>query len=124
MPRCQARRRTVRIIHTENMPAASQTKHAAASSLHHTQGCCALKQLHAATMCIACRTYASYADDLEQLARSLGVQQFYMIGVSGGGPYAYAAAAYLPDRVLGVMTISTIAQAGDCQTCRQHKSAA
>ena len=64
-------------------------------------------------MCIACRTYASYAEDLEQLAGSLGVQQFYVIGVSGGGPYTYAAAAYLPDRVLGVMTISTLAQAGD-----------
>ena len=51
-------------------------------------------------------------DDLRQLADSLSVRQFFMIGVSGGGPYAYAAAALLPERVLGVMTISTIAQAG------------
>ena len=93
-----------------------QMKHAAASSIHCMDGCPELKRLHAATMYIACRTYASYADDLEQLAGSLGVQQFYVIGVSGGGPYTYAAAAYLPDRVLGAMTISTLAQAGGCQT--------
>ena len=58
------------------------------------------------------RSYESYVDDLRQLADSLSVRQFFMIGVSGGGPYAYAAAALLPERVLGVMTISTIAQAG------------
>ena len=80
------------------------------------EGCPALEHLHSLIMCIACRTYASYADDLEQLAGSLGVQQFYVIGVSGGGPYTYAAAAYLPDQVLGAMTISTLAQAGGCQT--------
>ena len=62
------------------------------------------------------RSYESYADDLGQLADSLGVRQFFMIGVSGGGPYAYAAAALLPERVLGVMTISTIAQAGALDT--------
>ena len=59
------------------------------------------------------RSFESYADDLRQLADSLGVRHFYMIGVSGGGPYAYAAAVLLPERVLGVMTISTIAQAGE-----------
>ena len=58
------------------------------------------------------RSYKSYADDLKQLADSLGVRQFFVIGVSGGGPYTYAAAALLPERVLGVMTISTLAQAG------------
>lgn len=59
------------------------------------------------------RSYESYADDLKQLADSLGVRQFFVIGVSGGGPYTYAAAALLPERVLGVMTISTLAQAGE-----------
>jgi len=58
------------------------------------------------------RSYESYADDLKQLADSLGVRQFFVIGVSGGGPYTYAAAALLPECVLGVMTISTLAQAG------------
>ena len=81
-------------------------------------------RLRAQTMCMACRTYASYAEDLEQLAGSLGVQQFYVIGVSGGGPYTYAAAAYLPDQVLGVMTISTLAQAGTCHTHCRFTSAA
>ena len=101
-----------------------QTRHAAASPVHCNQKCPAFKQPHAVMMCIARRTYASYADDLAQLAGSLGVQQFYVIGVSGGGPYTYAAAAYLPDRVLGVMTISTIAQAGTCQTYSCFMSAA
>ena len=55
-------------------------------------------------------------DDLRQLADSLGVHHFFVIGVSGGGPYTYAAAAQLPERVLGAMTISTIAQAGVCNT--------
>lgn len=62
------------------------------------------------------RSYESYVDDLRQLADSLGVRQFFMIGVSGGGPYAYAAAALLPERVLGVVTISTITQAGALDT--------
>lgn len=51
-------------------------------------------------------------EDLEQLADHLGVDQFFVVGVSGGGPYAYAAAYYLPDRVRGVMTISTLSPAG------------
>ena len=91
-----------------------QTRHAAANVVTKVRG--TLHQSNALTMGTSCRTYASYADDLEQLAGSLGVQQFYVIGVSGGGPYTYAAAAYLPDRVLGLMTISTLAQAGDRQT--------
>ena len=64
------------------------------------------------------RTFASYADDLAQLADSLGVRQFFVVGVSGGGPYAYAAVALLPERVQGVMTISTLAQAGN--GCKLH----
>ena len=103
-----------RTLRSRSIPAALRLS---MRQLHlYTKWMVALKCLHALSMCIACRTYASYADDLEQLAGSLGVQQFYVIGVSGGGPYTYAAAAYLPDRVLGVMTISTLAQAGACQT--------
>ncbi len=64
------------------------------------------------TLLLHGRSYESYVDDLRQLADSLGVHQFSVIGVSGGGPYTYAAAALLPERVLGAMTISTVAQAG------------
>ncbi|CAL8465337.1 g4872 [Coccomyxa elongata] len=58
------------------------------------------------------RTFKSYAEDLAALADYLKAAQFFMVGVSGGGPYAYAAAHYLPDRVRGVMTISTLAPSG------------
>lgn len=40
------------------------------------------------------------------------------MGVFGVGPYAYAAAALLPERELGVMTISTITQAGEHTSVR------
>jgi len=47
------------------------------------------------------------------LADGLGLRAFFVVGVSGGGPYALAAAAYLPPgRVRGVLTISSPAPAG------------
>ncbi len=59
------------------------------------------------------RTFRSYAEDLGGLADHLKAPQFFVVGVSGGGPYAYAAAHFLPDRVRGVMTISTLAPASE-----------
>lgn len=59
------------------------------------------------------RTFKSYVEDLGALADHLKAPQFFVVGVSGGGPYAYAAAHNLPDRVRGVMTISTLAPAGE-----------
>lgn len=59
------------------------------------------------------RTFKNYVEDLGALADHLKAPQFFVVGVSGGGPYAYAAAHYLPDRVRGVMTISTLAPAGE-----------
>ena len=44
-------------------------------------------------------TVADFASDLEQLADSLGVERFHVVGWSMGGPYAAAVAAALPQRV-------------------------
>jgi pimeloyl-ACP methyl ester carboxylesterase len=40
-----------------------------------------------------------WAGDLEQLAGALGIAQFAVVGLSGGGPYAAACAYRLPQRV-------------------------
>ena len=45
------------------------------------------------------RTLAGWADDVIALADVLAVDQFAVLGYSGGGPYALAAAAGAPDRV-------------------------
>ena len=39
------------------------------------------------------------ADDLKSLADTLGLDRFAVLGVSGGGPFAIAAASAMPDRV-------------------------
>ena len=46
---------------------------------------------------------ASVAEQVEQLADELGVVQFGVWGLSGGGPYALAQAAVTPDRVARVV---------------------
>ena len=38
---------------------------------------------------------------IEELAARLGVDKFYLMGVSGGGPYVLATTYAMPDRVLG-----------------------
>lgn len=47
--------------------------------------------------------------DLTLLADTLGVGEMRVIGLSGGGPYALAAGAALPDRVRGVAVIGGVA---------------
>src|SRR3954447_8259663 len=47
--------------------------------------------------------------DLEIVADTLGVEQFHAIGLSGGGPYALAASAAMPDRVLGIEVLGGVA---------------
>lgn len=42
----------------------------------------------------------SFADDLRTIADVLGVNEFAVIGLSGGGPYTLACAAAMPDRVV------------------------
>ena len=48
---------------------------------------------------------ATIADDIEELVDRLGIGEFGMLGLSGGGPYVLACAAAMPDRmrVAGVL---------------------
>jgi pimeloyl-ACP methyl ester carboxylesterase len=50
-----------------------------------------------------------WTGDLEVLADNLGLDTFRVIGLSGGGPYALAAGAALPDRVHGVGVLGGVA---------------
>jgi pimeloyl-ACP methyl ester carboxylesterase len=55
------------------------------------------------------RSVASVATDVARVADALGVSRFAALGSSGGGPHALACAALLPDRVLGVACMASIA---------------
>lgn len=52
------------------------------------------------------RTLAHWAADVRSLADALGLERFSVVGVSGGGPYALACAARLPERVGGVAVVA------------------
>ena len=45
------------------------------------------------------RTLVNWADDVVDLANSLRLERFSILGVSGGGPYAAACAAKIPHRL-------------------------
>jgi pimeloyl-ACP methyl ester carboxylesterase len=55
------------------------------------------------------RDVASAAADVAAVTDELGIEQFAVMGHSGGGPHALACAALLPDRVLGVVSGSALA---------------
>jgi len=48
------------------------------------------------------RRIVEFADDAGRLATELGHDRFAVVGLSGGGPYALAVAAELPERVVAV----------------------
>ena len=48
------------------------------------------------------RTVYGYADDVAAMADALGLERFAVAGLSGGGPYALACGAKLPERVTAV----------------------
>jgi pimeloyl-ACP methyl ester carboxylesterase len=52
------------------------------------------------------RSVADCAADVAAIADQLGVERFYTMGGSGGGPHALACAALLPDRVLSAASIA------------------
>ncbi len=54
------------------------------------------------------RTLASYAFDIADFADALAIERFAVAGVSGGGPYAAACAALLPERVTAVGLVNPV----------------
>jgi pimeloyl-ACP methyl ester carboxylesterase len=55
------------------------------------------------------RRVVDAASDVEELAESLGIERFAVVGRSGGGPHALACAALLPERVTRVASLVTCA---------------
>jgi len=55
------------------------------------------------------RSIASAAADVAEIAYDLGVDQFAVVGHSGGSPHALACAALMPDRVLSVVCLAGMA---------------
>lgn len=55
------------------------------------------------------------AADLEQCADALGLSRFAVIGVSGGGPYAVAVAAAMPERVVLLELVNPVGAIADYQ---------
>ncbi len=58
------------------------------------------------------RTLTDWPGDLKALADLLGIDTMGIIGFSGGGPYALAAAAAMPDRITGVVDIAGVGPPG------------
>ncbi len=58
------------------------------------------------------RDLASAAGYVSSVADALGIDRFAVLGHSGGGPHALACGALLPERVLGVVSISGLAPYG------------
>jgi pimeloyl-ACP methyl ester carboxylesterase len=54
-------------------------------------------------------TLSSWADDVAALTQALKIQRFHVIGISGGGPFALACAALLPQRVISATLIASVA---------------
>lgn len=55
------------------------------------------------------RKVADCAADIAAVSDALGLERFSVWGISGGGPHALAAAALLPDRVIAVAALASVA---------------
>lgn len=53
-------------------------------------------------------TLTDFASDIEQVADALAIDRFAVLGVSGGGPYAAAIAALLPQRVTALALVAPV----------------
>jgi pimeloyl-ACP methyl ester carboxylesterase len=51
------------------------------------------------------RTLADWPVLMGELAERVGAEKFYVLGVSGGGPYALACAHAMPERLLGAAVV-------------------
>ncbi|WP_232700725.1 alpha/beta fold hydrolase [Halobacterium wangiae] len=58
------------------------------------------------------RTFADWADDVAALTDALGIDEYGVVGVAGGGPYALACAAHTPERVTRCAVVSGFAPPG------------
>jgi pimeloyl-ACP methyl ester carboxylesterase len=54
------------------------------------------------------RSFIDWASDVRELTDHLGIERFRIFAVSGGGPFALAAASALPDRVDRVAIVSGV----------------
>ncbi len=57
------------------------------------------------------RTIPDFTNEVCQLADHLGIQRFAVLGVSGGGPYAAACAARIPERLSVALLVCSVAPA-------------
>jgi pimeloyl-ACP methyl ester carboxylesterase len=55
------------------------------------------------------RSVADCVDDVVYVCDALGIEQFCVWGISGGGPHALATAALLPDRVAAAAALAPVA---------------
>ena len=55
------------------------------------------------------RSVADVAIDAAAVLDQVGVDRFYTLGWSGGGPHALACAGLLPDRVIGAVVVGSLA---------------
>jgi len=51
----------------------------------------------------------AFAEDLETIADTLGVEKMAVVGLSGGGPYTLACAAAMPERVIAAGVLGGVA---------------
>lgn len=63
------------------------------------------------------RTVTAFAADLTALVDALGIERFFLVGVSAGGPYALAAAHALSDRVIRAAVCSSLSP-----LCAPHRT--
>lgn len=54
------------------------------------------------------RRIVDWVSDVSELADTLGLGRFAVLGVSGGGPYALACAAQIPDRLSGTGLVCSV----------------
>lgn len=54
------------------------------------------------------RTLGAWAVDVARLADHFALERFAVVGVSGGGPYALACAARIPERIGGVALVGAL----------------
>jgi pimeloyl-ACP methyl ester carboxylesterase len=51
---------------------------------------------------------ARYGEDIAEFAGGLGINQFSVVGISGGGPFAVAAAAVAPERTRSLALVAPV----------------